>query len=523
MRIGALLVVPVCAITHDHACHFVGSRLVRVASDCEDGICLDLSLAADGTACRLSADLPPLSCENAVRMVESLLRDHRSGPPSHKRLRTDRTDELVYNINQFLVPSLEVVCAGGSPPLADLAGNLTLIHDWSWQAASADWESWRNTVIPAFIATETYEGMTRLFAHLLDAVKRSSFLCWQRREGMAALIHFYHDFAALMGIHIFGSSHVMTIGQTAAYSPPMHRVFQSAAFGHYGCPSAAGEVVKLSHAIDVLAREAENPPFVETDTFIRLLAGWVLNDSSTDALLLSQIRAGLCPVALTLVSAIDEQSWDPITIGRLGVSLIEICRGRASQQVLRDLRWLLALNSFDDDDGSETPDDGIPAPAKGSAVATFKEDELPWVLGLSFHLPAHEQQSVASWMLAEFVQTHVVFGVNEDGSDFFVFSLLSATDSVTELGLAFGRALGLCLLHNGDLGAVRLPLAFVHLLLPRNRRLLSSTAEIAAVLGAADPQVLEMSISTIAGLEETLGPGGPDMFTNAEWLRRFGH
>lgn len=528
MWIGALLLVSVSAISENEACQFVGSRFVRVASACEDGVCVDLSQMLDGRVCPFSAVYPPLPCAIAVIMVNSFLRDHRPGLRIPKRLRADQAEELVMKVRSHLIPSLEVVSAGGSPALVELAANLTLLHNWSLQTASADWDAWRDETVPALFREETYAEMTRLFAHLLDAMKRSSFLSWQRREALATLVHFYHDFAALIGVHTFGNSHVMSLGKAAAYSPRRYRSLDFRDFDHGdsitgGCPRCAVDLVKLSAAIDVLAGEFENPPLNETDTFIRLLAGWVLNRSSADALLLNQIRTGLCSSALTLVSAISERSWDPLTIERVGVSLIEICLGHTPLDELKDLRTFLAFNWFDDADGSEPPADGIARPRNGTAIATLKRDDLPWVLGLSGCMHQVKQQEVSSWMLEEFVDAHMVYGVNEDGSDYFVFAFDSDRDSVAQLGLAFGRALGLCLLHDGDLRVSNLPLAFVYILLPRNRLLLSSTAAVTAALGSTNPQVIEMSLSIIAGLEQTLGPGGPELFTDAEWMRRFGH
>ena len=255
---AALLLVTGAAISEHQACHFVGSRFVGITSECEAGYCSDMTLPEDGSV-GLTHDLPGLACDEAVRIVEAFFfREQQTAPRISQRLRQNRTEELLNNIQTFLISSLDVLSVGGGPPLDDMAANLTQFHDLSLQTASANWPKWISEVVPSVLNSDLYTVVDRQFSEMFTMTKRCSYLSSHRRDVITGMINFYFDFAALMGVHVLGRGHLSCLSKTVRFAMPLHRAVDTldSRWGERrtcGVPDDAGSVVELSRVIENIA------------------------------------------------------------------------------------------------------------------------------------------------------------------------------------------------------------------------------------------------------------------------------
>lgn len=144
-------------------------------------------------------------------------------------------------------------------------------------------------------------------------------------------------------------------------------------------------------------------------------------------------------------------------------------------------------------------------------------------MGLSARLNDDARRTVAQGMLNEFVDVHVKRGIAYDGSSFYLLRNNPEANDIELLGVAFGRALGLALLHDADVSYAKLPLMAAKTLFHSERLLCTTIAEALEQIEKAMPQLFEASLGIIGGLEETLGPGGPQLFSLTDWMNRFGH
>jgi hypothetical protein len=209
---------------------------------------------------------------------------------------------------------------------------------------------------------------------------------------------------------------------------------------------------------------------------------------------------------------------DRITVTRLGVSLLEICDETNTFEDLLSVRTLLAYVSRDDYFGQ----DGIAEPHPGTEIEFLFHDDQPWELGLSGSLGPERAKTIAENILKALLNAHVLLGNRETGVRFVKFTEIARGVGMRETTQAFGRAIGLCLLHGGNLTGLPLPLDIIKALHPHNRLMMRTSEDVTAMLGGNSTGSVSVTLGIISGIEQTLGPGGAELFSELEWLKRFG-
>jgi hypothetical protein len=98
------------------------------------------------------------------------------------------------------------------------------------------------------------------------------------------------------------------------------------------------------------------------------------------------------------------------------------------------------------------------------------------------------------------------------------FRVPSLVDETEMIAIAFGRLLGLGIIHEYNLLPLRLDHDFARLLLPSVRKKSQTWNEVAEVFA---PLSMDQFLYIGWGLEDVLSHGGLDMYTEDEWMSFF--
>ena len=237
-----------------------------------------------------------------------------------------------------------------------------------------------------------------------------------------------------------------------------------------------------------------------------LLSGWDLSGpSAAKSLLNDQIHDSVCPQLKTAVS--NMAGLTPFLVSRVVVGLLDECRSVLPKQSRRMIRDDLAMWRIG---GPKS----VTIRLGGSGADFLCDDSLPWDLGMGMGtLFSLEQQMILSdAILQEFVRAHMQFANRSES-----FRTILVKDESLLRG--FGRGLGLCILDGVDLAWLWLDPVVVGLLHPRFRH---AAGTMAAVTAAISPTTADELIQVSFGVEDVLGMGGFEIYTDSEWLTLFG-
>jgi hypothetical protein len=151
----------------------------------------------------------------------------------------------------------------------------------------------------------------------------------------------------------------------------------------------------------------------------------------------------------------------------------------------------------------------FPESAGVSAVAYLQDNQTMWYSRFPQAVSAGDQRAIVSQLMSEFVNSQVVWFPK----DAFQIPQVNAAR-------AFGRVLGLAIVHGVVIDHLRLDRRVAELLHPRFRLASLGPSHASTDLSAMSTEDL---LSVSAGLEETLGLGGFEAFTDSDWLAIFGH
>lgn len=504
MWIGWLIVllagVADSSITGNQACHYLGSRFAHTVSSCSQSFCVDMGRRASGMFAPFGAEFPTVSCDAAVGYMLQILADVT--PAVHGSGR-DSAEEMLEFIDKSLLAELELLALGGDTSRGSFVESAGVFDAWTLQKAATDWESWSDIVVPRILASGQWLAMRNVYSALAGLLITSSWLYVEQRRALNAAIRFHFDFVALMGHHLLPHSLVKFMRGAVAHAHLEHRQSDSRDYRsrqQYGVPSCPHKVVELSRYIDDFARGVD----VDTERLRRLMKGWSTRpNSAAQALIGDQIRSSLCRILPRVISQFQthKHRLEHVT---LGVTLIDICRPLLPKALLRIARNELASLYHSTRRG---------VVRDGRDVRFLYNDSLHWGMGLESEQASPAELSVSVASVLEDFLAHQTLPSSASGTR----ELVLGTDDL-ELARAFGRAVGLSILHAVELPPLGISASVARLLHPRDRINIRSMR---SMHNRLDGLPINIFTAVSAGINESLGPGGVYMFSEDEWVRLF--
>ena len=173
------------------------------------------------------------------------------------------------------------------------------------------------------------------------------------------------------------------------------------------------------------------------------------------------------------------------------VTLIDMCRAELPIALLKEARQTIARLLF------RSGQRVVP-----SGTRFLLNDSYLWGLGL--HVPGASHTELAE-MTTDIVRAFRASSVSPDVGEGIV-------------GRAYGRAIGLAILHGGDLRFLNVDARLARLLHPRARMQVRTVEELEAHLGGHS---LGLFFGMTTGVDDCLSPGGMWMFSDDDWEALF--
>ena len=497
--------------TGNEACHFVGSRFGRTPSTCEMGVCTNLHRLESGAYVRRFANVSLVACTDAQADAGVFWREHGASEGRSKRRKKNRVDSdaVIEALSRDIVPILEQLGFGISlsPEIVDPAFS-------SFDALvvglfAENPHSWREDAVKAILESSVLSRMTRIYRHIIRGGIQRSLTYLGLRRSLTAAIHFYFDFAAMVGTHFLSpglmGATAFAIGRTEPGYRPSTQWELSVNPSDEGVPESPEAVLNVSAALDLLAESPGEIPRPDLLTVYTFMAGWTRSqESASKSLFQDQMLSTICPRLSEIVRqlALTIQRTEPVV--RLTVAFLEECRPVLPAPVLKNVRSLLAQ-------WGQKSVNSVSLPAQAS-VGMLMEDNsrMAWDVGLTGPNP----HTRALRLLRLFMTGRVRL---------FDISPLQATFTFANgspaLPRGFGRAVGLAILHGVDLSFLRLAPVIAKLLHPRFRQTVRNLPSVVKAISPSTPAAL---VNVMSGIEEVLGRGGFEIYSGAEWLAIFG-
>jgi hypothetical protein len=420
------------------------------------------------------------------------------------------TEELVYLLERSILPMFEQLAFGITLDKSDIDRRLSSFDLRVLTLASHASGQWTTHTAPALMSSNAFGRIVHLYRHIIRAGAQRSLTFPALLRSLHSAIHFYFDFAALLGCHFINPLLLEGTSFPVQFSEPGYRATSRwESYSHVvpkGVPATAHGVLNVSLALEALACPRAKVTRDAMLTIIALLAGWADSpESATRSLLRDQIAAAICPRLTEIWSAISHSLPRSQALVSLAVAFLDECRSKLPHYERRQLRDILA--------GWPEPDTApVWIPGNASVgVLLVRDTFLSWDLGL----PSDNGQSQSLALLEAFIDSYVRFIPTGTGVQTFTF-----TDNLAVTPRGFGRGIGLAIFHGADVSFLRLPFVVSRMLHPRGREAAGSLQRVAE---AISPTTTDELSHVSWGIEDVLGRGGPEMFSNSEWLALFGH
>lgn len=486
-------------MTEDEACVFLGFGFARIPSRCEYGSCSNIGLNADGQVHRnISAGIQ-ISCAAAPAIARERLL------PRGKNVRVDTSVEAMKEIvGDRLMASLELLAFGGAVSWERLS-DLRRIDEWAWDQAVANWAYWRDVTFPAFRGSAFGTSFIKTTEAIVSQWEHVSMLSTARNHAIVEVIRFYFSLTSVARVGMLHDSTWMFLSDALREWPPVYR--QHSAWREIA--SNSPDLVRVSEDIDRVSSPHEGESILEPMTRIALLMSqWT--PSSSQALLEMQAIMSMCPRLTLLFTEADGQNVRSAQVIRVGVTLIDFCRRVVPFADLETSRAVLA--------SVRHPGyDGVQVPASGSLTEAWWV-HAPWAIGLGHRLSPLDRKAVATRILGATLMSAAWLLPIDD----VPFQCIQFWDDTGSFAMALGRAIGIALLSGADLMSWRLEPSVARIMHKPGRLGISRLSEISMAARSSNPRIMAKFLEMVAGMDEVLDPGGHEMFTTSEWMRRFG-
>ena len=500
------------AIDQNEACLFLGARFARVASGCNivtdfcDGIFRSNSGRYTGVR---GADTEMVKCNIAVEEVGAFLSEY-----SVNAVLVDaaKTEQLFAFLEGRALECLRTVSFGSAEAVRFVPG-LGGFDLAALRAMAADPVAWRETIVPRMLES-SIPPLVDYVRKIIVSTLLAPLSYAPMRSFQQAAVHFYFDLSALLGIHLLSAEMLSLATLAIERSVPEYRMLTSrdgsAREAREGVPLDVAGIVAVSSAIDRLSKLSDFIKSSDLELVYSLLAGWTLSpESAAKELLGDQLLMSFCPTLLHQMTALQSTIPSSYKLRRLGVSLIDFCGPVTLRVDLMKSRDMLARWEAGNVEGLRVPED---------AISFLSDDSLPWSLGWNLSLPKVVRKTTTLTILNEFIEQRVDF-IDRSKAGMKRVSMLPLFGSLKN-ARAFGRGLGLAILNRVGFHDLKISQSFAALLHPRVR--LNYPFGILGAQAAIAPTKIEFLLAVSRGLGDTLGPGGFEMFSTADWLALFG-
>lgn len=325
-----LLLVTLAAgrqITDDESCQFVALRYLYVESRCVASVCTNMVFLGDRFQ-RASMRGSPVGCQTARLAMDEFYNEFENVEHNAKRQRLSAVDAIVDVLDVYVMDNLRQLHNWrGSESDPGILESLRIAELAIAHIAFASGDEWTSSTVPAVKETIQYKRFTDLIDRLAWTLVRRSLLAIDTAS--VAMMHFVFDVSSLLGGHsleAFSDASASAVQRPLAYRPARR-------WDRVRGPSP--NVLMASATVErIRARSVSGADMV---LFNSLLANWDTSSASTEQALISeQIRGDLCPDLVNVLRSIAPSRALQVIIVRMGVTLIDMCRGHARTSVLRD-------------------------------------------------------------------------------------------------------------------------------------------------------------------------------------------
>lgn len=486
------------SLTGDQACQFVGSRFVRVESECDLGFCSDISRLLSGAFVSSKGVGAPLACSEAIAEVSTFLESHggHAGP-------LQSPDIYIGLLEHILVPLMENLALGMERPSSSQDSGLATLDADLLRAAAENPVPWFQESAPRILASGVMQRVAVLYDRVAREALDGSITFSSLRSAFQAVVQFYFDLAASLGGHFASPVFFKSVPAVLHGSGPLYRPSDRRelffVFPWTGVPETSGDLLLASGAISNLA-ESDGELEVEDVLAVHmLLSGWERSlPSAAKSLLRDQIESALCPRMDSLVRRAEYITG--FLVSQFLTAVLSTCRPVVSMTARRRFRDSLA----------------IWFQRRASRLSHRSRSELPANLGLMIQdADIYESRvQVAEASMWSLIASTVDFIDKGGGRQVFVFS-----DNDERTMRRFGQSMGMAILYGIDLKSLRLCPEIVRMLNPRFRRHLGPPSRVAA---AIDPTPTDVLMHVSIGVGERLGLAGFELFELDDWLKIFG-
>ena len=498
----------------DEACLFVGARFARTSSSCEHGLCTGFAETMEGKFSTIAANGAPVICAKAAQTVQIFLSETTEPVRSAKRMRRDSGDapELTRMLNDGVIPWFRRLGFGAEVALPAFDQALAAFELRARFLAAENPAQWHEATVPAVLSSAELVALGSLTIDIVQGQVNRSLMSASLRLSQRSALHFYFDIAALLGRHFLKLPVLPLATMLLRYSVPRFRAVdrreESRTLDWQGVPRDAPTTLFVARAVDQLGAFQVASTLEDIAAIIKLLIGWQLNPPTAAKALLGELmETSVCTNLSVVAGKLTSLPQFSHSIHTLAVSLLDFCRPHtpmAARRVYRDFvsqRFALGEPSY-------------PDPAKVAAVDFLRNEATVWYAGFDASVSEMERRSISQRILREFTVARVTWAWSG------VHLVPRFADQSGIDHLAFGRALGLAILHGANLELLRIHRAVVELLHPRFR---VTASDLHVVESQIAPATTDDVLNISSGLDDILGHGGFEMFTDKEWLRLFGH
>ena len=488
-------------ITEQYACNFVAARFARCRSLCVSGVCSNVRRTADGRYFRGNhsrGDGNSVSCEDAVADVEAIIDSGGEVRRPSKRQRIHDIGEISERITTHIMPWLELLMDTGNMSINESARIFGEFDSWALTAVAADWPTWIERTQPSH--DSVWKDLDDTFTNVMVMAYRCPLA---HESAFGVMANFYFDLAALLGRHLVDTVWLVSMGQLALRYAPLHRPLCSR-----DAPRPGADTIGVPRNIRAMldsysTLSAKRLSSRDVGVQVRVLMGLPLADPGgvTEQLFLTAMITKCARLVAWLKVIFDAGASGDMRL-KLGASWIDFCRGRTARDALEAARRFII---------SENGGNAVEAPVNGSA--------LEWFGNASFRVAGFFVNETDPALLVN----RLVAEVLEKG---LVTRSRGGTGRISEISITCGRMIGviigLAFLHGGELDRLCLSPRLLEALNPRFARTVLTPEDYQnAIYKMIDgPWFLPIFERLLEGVVYALGPGGPEMFSNEDWLAR---
>ena len=499
--------------TRTDDCRFVGLRMAKIVSSCENLICANLAFhEVKGKYVYYSpiaAGLRGVSCEEASQVRSEI---SRSEEPALKvrRKAVTRIPPIVSEITSSIHQVIQISFRNFlfmDKPLSESDIDVFAEVDQALLRMDNHGEFWQRYA-PVIQSSDGFAQLKKFWRLLVEKIINTPTSYDVLRPETAKIVHFMYDLGSLFeDIEIVAEEALAMMGG-GVVNPAVHRPIYATeyTFSLENIPNP----VRIARVIDNAERATaeEFLPFVD---FIHLLKT-PENDSADSAILRNQIQRKICGNLYHYIKKTKQMLLGPFFI-KTSVTMIHLCVGKAERRHLKAASRCLGLH--------------VSRPKKQLSSVDFTDDSLPWIAGLNrtdIRYPGPflskalrtfivEHRPVKRWLGKRAFSTWLDF---EPPSKF----------EPTMRGL--GRAIGLMVMNKVKLDHLRLLPESVFRAIRENQPVDVLFGDIPkfkfekddpAHMEAAVIRNVNEPVSHIRrGVQDVLGPLGLDTLTEEEWL-----